>query len=766
MRFRKLLLCAGILTTATWCHAQKVALVFSGGGAKGIAHVGVLKALEENNVPIDYVVGTSMGGIVAGAYAAGFSAEEVENIMTSHEFQNWVGGKLESGYNYFYSQEEANAAFLSLKLSLDSSFHASITSSIASDLSLNFALAELFAQASAASHANFDSLFVPARIVASDIFTQQEVIIKDGSLSQALRTTLSVPFFYRPIKMNDKFLFDGGIYNNFPVDVAIREYDPDVVIGVNVSSKIFNEYPFGKDQELLNNSLLYMLLDKSNPAAIPESGVYIEPDLKGFTAFDFSKAEQLIDSGYVWAMRHMDEIKAKIPRTSNRDSIDRERKSFRQKDDSLNFSSIKFKGFNSKQRKYISKIFKFNKKDLLTIDEIKAGYFRLVSENFFRTIYPDITFNEDSGSYQLEIFGRPRNNFNIEVGGAIASRSISQVFLGLEYYYFDNYLLKNSVNLYTGSFYKSAQIKSRLNLASSNQFYIEPEVTFNNWDYIDADDILVPNSTPTVLVSTDRKYGLNLGFPIGSQFKGVMNTAWINNTDRFANTSSFNAADTLDKLKLDGIRVGAAVSRNNLNLKQYANEGKSFTLNVDYFSVTERYEPGSTSSIENNLKQEHQWFKIKATLQQYFRTGNYSSGYFFEGVASNQPFFSNYYATIANASAFNPLQDSPTLFLENFRAHDYLAVGLRNVLTVRPNLDLRLDAYAFKALEAIEQQEDQQPHYDDIIDDIYITATAAATLHSPIGPINFSVNYYDDKQTKLGVLLHVGFLLFHDKSMD
>lgn len=766
MQLAKIFIWTALLGVATSGYGQKVALVLSGGGAKGIAHVGVLKALEENNIPVDYLVGTSMGGIVAGCYAAGYSADEIEEIMTSPDFMKWVNGELEKGYNYFYCKEEPNAAFLSIKLSLDSTFNASLTSSIASDLSLNYALAETFAQPSANADYNFDSLFVPVRIVAADIFTQNEVVLDSGSLSHALRTTLSVPFFYKPIRLDGKYLFDGGIYNNFPVDVAIREFNPDVVIGVNVSSKIFNDYPFDNDERLLDKSLLYMLLDKSDPGRIPESGVYLEPNLKGYTSFDFSKAQSLIDSGYVWAMNHMDEIKAKVARTSSCESVAEKRNQFHAKNKPMKFDNIQFHGFNSKQKKYISKIFKFNKHKPLYIEDIKSGYYRLVSEKFFRTIYPDISFNPETELYQLEIYGRPRNNFNVEIGGTIATRNISQIYLGMEYYYFDNYLLKNSINFYTGSFYKSAQLRSRLDLSLLNQFYIEPELTYNNWDYIDSDDILIKEEAPTLLVRTDRKYGINLGFPVGSHFKGVINSAWVNNTDKFANSSSFTSADTLDRLDLNGFRAGIYLLRNSLNRKQYANEGKAFKLSLDYFNMEEKYQPGSTSTIESTQKQDHQWFRAKATVEQYFRTGNYSTGYFLTSVFSNQPFLSNYYASLINAPAFEPLQDSHTLLLQNFRAHNYLAVGLRSVYSIRPNLDFRVEGYAFKALESITPSNESRSGYDDFIDDIYFTGTAALTLHSPIGPINLSMNYYDDAETKLGVLLHVGFLLFHNKSLE
>ncbi|MBL3657822.1 patatin-like phospholipase family protein [Fulvivirga sediminis] len=747
-------------------HGQKVALVLSGGGAKGIAHVGVIKALEENDIPIDYVVGTSMGGIISGCYAAGFSADKIEDIVTSDEFSGWVNGELEKSYNYYYNKDDPDASFLSIKLSLDSTFNASISSSLASDLALNYALAENFAQPSANANYNYDSLFVPIRIVAADIFTQQEVVMSEGSLSQSLRATLSVPFFYKPIRIDGKYLFDGGIYNNFPVDVALNDFNPDVIIGVNVSSKIFNEYPYDNDEKLLSNSLLYMLLDKTDPSIIPSSGVYIEPNLSGYTAFDFSKAEALIDSGYVWTMKHMDEIKAKVQRRENCDSLYTRRNEFNDRNKPLLFKGINYHGFNSKQRRYINKVFKTHKKDSLYMDDIKSGYFRLVSESFFQTIYPDITFDDENNAYQLEIFGRPRNNFNVDIGGTIASRNVSQIFLGLEYYFFDNYLLKNSANFYTGSFYKSAQLKSRLNLSALNQLYIEPEFTFNDWDYIDSDDILSDRDDPTILQRADRKYGLNIGFPVGTNLKGVLSGAWINNNDLYSNTKSFTTSDTLDKLGLEGIKAGVYFMRNDLNRKQYPDEGQSFEFSLSYFNLKENYEPGSTAELVDNASHQHEWFRVKASAQKYFKKGRFSTGYMVEGVLSNQPFFSNYYGSLINAPGFNPIQDSRTLLLENFRAYNYMALGVRGVFNIRSNLDFRIAAYGFKGYESLNREDVDIDFGNTEWHKVSLAGNAGLVLHSPVGPIALNANYYDDNENRFGVLLHVGFLLFNKRSME
>src|SRR5215207_4169386 len=117
MQFRLSIL---LLLVSTLSFAQKVGLVLSGGAAKGLAHVGVLKALEENDIPIDYIVGTSMGGVIGGGYAAGMSPDQIEQLVLSPRFLRWLNGSSEEGYNHFFHRSEDNPHFLKLNLSLDS----------------------------------------------------------------------------------------------------------------------------------------------------------------------------------------------------------------------------------------------------------------------------------------------------------------------------------------------------------------------------------------------------------------------------------------------------------------------------------------------------------------------------------------------------------------------------------------------------------------------------------------------------------------------
>ncbi len=764
---RTLFLILLLMALAWVTAAQKVAVVLSGGAAKGLAHIGMLKALEENEIPIDFLAGTSMGGIVAGCYAAGMSPEQIEEMMLTEDLSRWVTGQLEEGYNYYYNKDDIHPSFVRLNLQLDSTFNLNLNTSLANDVSLNFAIAEKMAQPSAIARGNFDSLFVPLRVMASEIFTQREVILKKGSLGDALRATQTVPFFYTPIRIDGQYLFDGGVYNNFPVDVAESEFHPDVIIGCNVASKIYDEYPTKEDDKLISRSLLFILMDKSNPGRVPASGIYLEPNLKGLSGFDFAKVKELIDSGYRETIRRMPEIKSKIAVRRSCEEVAARRNAFNNRTVPLLVDNVVISNHNVRQEKYIGRLFRNGERPLAFTD-VKRGYYSLVSDDYFKNLYPSFTFDSASQHFNFTLAKRPQNNFQVDFGGVIATRNISNIYLGLNYYYFNRLLTHVNANFSTGSFYQSAQLKARLDFSGKARFFFEPEATFNSWNYIEGNDIIVKRTASTVLKRIDRRVGASLGLPVGRQFRLSLEGSYISNNDEYINNDMLTTSDTLDDLTLTGGRYGINLSTNSLNRKQYASTGKAFYAGVDFFDLRENLVPGTTSTFAMGAEIENQrsWIRGTLIMEQYFRAGIYSSGYYFHATFSNQPVFNNYEGTIINAPGFYPMQDSHTLILQNFRSFNFIAGGWRNVFSFRKRLDLRLEGYLFKPLETINQGPNQQPVLNTEITQIYFAGTVGLVMHSTIGPISLSVNYYDDKKTQLGVLLHIGFLLFNKTSVE
>jgi len=206
---------------------------------------------------------------------------------------------------------------------------------------------------------------------------------------------------------------------------------------------------------------------------------------------------------------------------------------------------------------------------------------------------------------------------------------------------------------------------------------------------------------------------------------------------------------------------------NTLNRKQYASQGGSFLLSFRYISGNERFALGSKSDFLKNNFQYHNWWKIKLRSENYYGRSKYKYGYLFEGVLSNQDNFLNLRSTQIAAPAFYPLNDSRSLFLDNFRAFSYLSAGIRNVYEVKRKVDFRLEGYGFLPFENISIANTYNFNFESLTaKNISFAGTFGLVYHSFIGPISTSLNYYDKTNKHFGFLFHIGFLLYQSKSLD
>ena len=218
---------------------QTVGLVLSGGGAKGIAHVGVIKALEENNIPIDYVTGTSMGAIVGSLYSCGWSPDRMLEFFTSSDFGYWSTGTIPPERIYYYIQPAPTPKWLEVNINFKSGgkkmLNEVLPTSLISPLPMNIEFLNLYGPYSEQCGENFNNLFVPFRCVTSDVYHKHKIVLSHGSLGDAVRASMSFPLVFRPIKLDGVLVYDGGIYDNFPVNVMEKDFHPDFMIGVQVA---------------------------------------------------------------------------------------------------------------------------------------------------------------------------------------------------------------------------------------------------------------------------------------------------------------------------------------------------------------------------------------------------------------------------------------------------------------------------------------------------------------------------------------------------
>lgn len=304
--------------------------------------------------------------------------------------------------------------------------------------------------------------------------------------------------------------------------------------------------------------------------------------------------------------------------------------------------------------------------------------------------------------------------------------------------------------------------------------FLAAELTYNHWNFYNTSKIFVENPSPTYIDQADRKIDLKLGMPLNKNARIVLNAAFINNSDNYSPTNTFVVGDLLDRTVFNGFRTGLTLEKNSLNRKQYPTAGQNILLSVNYTTGRENYRPGNIlsnqlgSSAAPTLSRNYRsWVHAKFSYEYYFlHTNRYSLGYLVEGVVSNQPLFNNFYASLLAAPAFYPLQDSRSTFLENFRAFNYAAGGIKNIINLKRKFDLRIEGYVFLPYQEFKKIGLQQVGFEETLRKWRYAGTAGLVYQSPLGPISLSYNLYDQSKRRHGVLLHIGYLIYNKRSLE
>jgi NTE family protein len=750
-----------LLMVAPDLYSQSVGLVLSGGGAKGAAHIGVIRALEEEGIPIDFVAGTSMGAIIGGLYAIGWSPDQMEEVMLSDEFEKWVEGEIGEEYKFYFKKPKPNASWLSLRFSVDSVLKPRLPVNLVSPVVMDFVFTELFSAAAAAAGYNFDSLFVPFRCVAADVVENKALALHKGNLGNAIRASMTFPFYFKPIKIDGRLLFDGGMYNNFPADIMYDEFFPEIIIGSRASMG------FGKMREDdLTSQLEAMLTSETNYEVPCDNGVLIEPTLRAVNVIDFRHTRAFIDSGYVAAKRMIPEIRAFVYDTISLEELERKRQAFRAIQPPLIIDRIYVEGIDENQTQYVNRMLKLGE-EMVPMEKMKKEYFKLVADEKINHIFPQLKFNYATGFFDMHLDVRREKDITVEFGGNVSSAPINSAYLGIIYNLLGVHAINASLNSYIGRFYSSAQVAVRADFSTAVPVYLEPVLTFNQWDYFKASTYFFEDKTPSYLQQNEINWQLNAGIPLRNRSKLVWGMGSFRNRDEYYQTNFFTRTDTADQTRLNGFSPYLLFEMNTLNYKQYANQGRFFQASARLVSATEKHTPGSTSLRNIPMEKKHIWWQFKMKHERFFEVNSfYRIGTLGELVVSNQETFTNYTATMLSAPAFHPVPESKTKFSPAYRAHTYAATGFRNIFLLRRNLDFRLEAYAFLPYRPILQDDNFLAQYASMFSRVNLAGSAAMVFHTPVGPVSVSLNYFDRNEDPFSVLLNLGYIIFNQRAMD
>ena len=496
-----------ITTFAQEAERPKVGVVLSGGGAKGLAHIGVLKVLEEQGVQVDYITGTSMGAIVGGLYASGYTASELDSIFSSIDATALIRDYIPRVSKSFY--EKKNDEIYALTLPFDK-FKIGLPKAFSRGMYNYNLMNKLLAHVRHVR--DFNELNIPFLCIATNIETGKPVLIDSGYLPQAILASGAFPSLFAPVVIDEHHLIDGGIVNNYPIE-ELRALGADVIIGVDVQDGL-------KTMEDINGAA-DVLLQISNYSTINQmknkvgmTDIYIKPDISGYTVISFEEGKAIIERGVEAANVKLDEIK-KIGGKKNV----LQRQFVPKYNDKLYVNSIDINGLTRYTRRYVHGKLGFKPESSISFEDLEKGIDQLNGTDNFSSISYRFDENGDGDALVLDLVENPTKRYlklGVHYDGMYKSAALVNVTqknllmksdvasldvaVGDNVRYNFNYFVDNG-------FYWSVGINSKFNqfsndmrfkmLAKNERFELPPEIDLSSLpakfsvDYKDVENRLV-----------------------------------------------------------------------------------------------------------------------------------------------------------------------------------------------------------------------------------------------------------------------------------
>jgi NTE family protein len=411
----------------------KIALVLSGGGAKGISHIGTLKLLDEIGVEIDFIIGTSMGAVIGGLYASGHSALEIENIIlnikwseilldnTSRAEIHAINKKwLPTGNMYFY---------------LNNSFKPQLSPGLITGNKIHLALVK---ETWSISHVkDFSTFPIPFMCVATDLITGELVLFKDGTLADVMRASSSFPSVFLPVEINGNLYIDGGISQNFPADIA-QKLGYNIIIGCKTNTDLLKKEDMTSPLNVLTQTFNITIFNKQIEAE-KIADIIISPNTDDISIIDFTKNDLLIENGYNEALKYKDFF---ISLAESQKEFNLQKNTIEKLPHKISFNAIIVKNNRYLSSSSIKNYLALNTDINYSRDEVIEAFEYAYASNLFEQIYPNIIKTEKG--FNLEVYVKEKERK--QMGFNLIYNQDDGLVAGV-IFKFQNVLLKNSMLL-------------------------------------------------------------------------------------------------------------------------------------------------------------------------------------------------------------------------------------------------------------------------------------------------------------------------------
>ena len=750
-----------LLLAALPASAQKVGVVMSGGGAKGLYHIGVLEALEQNGVPIDYVAGTSMGSIIAAMYAAGYSPAEMRAIVSSGVVREWVSGRIDPNrYMAYYRQLGNNPGFLSMRIDVEGPAGKRLRAprNLISSTQIDMALTELFAPATAAADGDFDRLMVPFLCVASDMNSRGPVVMRRGDLSEAVRSSMSIPLVFRPMKVDSMLLFDGGIYDNFPWKPLDRDFRPDLIVGSICTE---GNTPPSERNNIMDQA--FMLAMHETDYTLPEDRSVTIRRAVDVNMLDFDQAEAIMDAGYEDAMAAMPQLLEKVGERRDSAYYAERREAFRKRCPPLVFNDYKLEGLKRAQREYIRDFVQVDRRTPgiqrpMGFEELKDNLFEVLAGGEFTMGFPVVRYDSLRKGYSFEARFGTRPNFKITVSGNISSTAFNQAYIGINHHWIGRVSQQLGADLYLGPIYTWGAVGGRTDFYAWKPIFLDYSYNFavRNFRHGYFGNVTKVRNAEQVK-NSESFFSTAAGLPLThrSVFTLRANAGHVN----YRYDSDVLFADDTDHSRFSFFGLRAGIARNTLDKFLYPRRGSELHVSAIFVTGRDKYQPYDSNRFV--VREGRQWFGGRFTWDKFFDVPGcnwFSFGFNVDAVLTNHPTFLTESATLMSMPDYAPVSHMRMVYMPDYRARRFVAGGLMPTFDLMPNFFFRTGFYAmyrdkrdFNPLG----EPDRRWHY---------VAEASFVYHTPIGPVSLALTKYEVQNWKnMYLTFNFGYAIFAPK---
>ena len=605
----------------------KVGLVLAGGGALGFAHIGVLKVLEDNGIHVDYIAGTSMGGIIGALAAYGYSAREIEKEVSAIEWTNLFFDDKSRDY-MSYANKTANAKYF---MTLGFDRHGIKNSpGIITGQKIQDKFNQLVGPCSRKD--KFDDLPIPYRAVATDILTGDKVVLESGSLVDAMRSTMSIPGVFTPVERDGRILVDGMVADNLPVDVA-RDMGADIIIAVTLSHNQATREELKGPSGVANQMLNIYIYDQVN-AQLKDADIVIAPELTNYTSTSYFKMKDIVALGEEAAKKALPQIKEQV----GPENISSLPKIGVMKKKPVIIDQIEVSNIDSYDRSMLIKQLEVFKGELADIDKINKVVEDFHASGQYESIryYIDTVEDQNILSMHVEPSKKGPHFFRLglfyEVNTNVHENYIFNLLLGLE---FNDLLLEGDRLENEYEFFSGISATTRYFIPFLDYFFIRPEVKFNYFP--DKDESLDLGIESTNANRTEMTVASSLSLGTFNRTFGEMSVGFMNEYLYY----DYEITDLYYEEDFKGFinSIFFKSRMDNINSVVLPEKGNFLELMLKY--------------SDTRMGSEDTYFKAKASFWQYFQflERNSIGAKIFAGMdfATDLPFYEMKWFTYVNA---------------------------------------------------------------------------------------------------------------------